>query len=523
MTNELPKLRNYHAASWDEPLVLTMGRPGRRGLMFPRAEAGVQEVVGDLAGLLPAALRRPEPPRLPELSDPDVLRHYLHLSQETLGTTGISLFGTCTVKHHPSLNEQIIARPEVAQIHPHQDERTVQGTLAIVHGLDRMLCELSGMDRFVFQAGGGAHAAYTHAAMTRAYHAARGELEQRDQIIVTIQTHPCNAATAAAAGFEVVTLALGENGYVPVEALRAAVSSRTAAIMVNNPDDMGIYDPNIKEWIEIAHAAGALCFYDHANFNGVMGKIRARELGFDACMFMLHKTFGATKGGGPAVGAYGCSAELEPFLPAPVVTHDADGYHLDYDRPQSLGKVREFWGNVPQVIKAYAWLRSMGIEGIHEARDLSVLHNNYMTKVLLARARGISVSNPTVTAHRMEMTRFSFGQLYEDTGVDVHDISNRMTDFGIDAPWLSHEPWLVPEPITPEAGEMYSKEDLDYWMAVLVHVCEEAYSDPELVKSAPHNHPVAHPHVETAEEPDTWAMTLRAQERKHPSTIGSRG
>jgi glycine dehydrogenase subunit 2 len=520
MINDEPTLRNYHGASWDEPLVMEMSRAGRRALMFPKAEAQVQAVAGDLDVLLPAALRRQEPPRLPELSEPDVLQHYLHLSQETLGTMGVSLFGTCTVKHHPPLSEQIIARPEVAETHPFQDERTLQGTLEIVHGLDRMLCELSGMDRFVFQAGGGAHAAYTHAAMTRAYHAARGELEQRDQIIVTIQTHPCNAATAAAAGFEVVTLALGENGYVPVEALRAAVSSRTAAIMVNNPDDMGIYDPNIKEWIEVAHAAGALCFYDHANFNGVMGKLRARELGFDACMFMLHKTFGATKGGGPAVGAYGCSAELEPFLPAPVVTHDADGYHLDYDRPQSLGKIREFWGNIPQVIKAYAWLRSLGIEGIHEARDLSVLHNNYMTKVLLARAPGISISNPNVTAHRMEMTRFSLAKLFEDTGVDVHDVSNRMTDFGIDAPWLSHEPWLVPEPITPEAGEMYSKEDIDYWMAVLVHVCGEAYSDPDLVKSAPHNHTVGHPRVESAEDPAAWAMTWRAHQRK-TSPIGS--
>ena len=181
----------------------------------------------------------------------------------------------------------------------------------MIHGLDLILRELSGMDQFVFQAGGGADAAYTHACVTRAYHAARGELGQRTEVITTIQSHPCNAATAAAAGFRVVTLPIEEGGYPSLDALRAAVSERTAALMVGNPDDMGIYNPHITEWVELVHKAGGLCFYDHANFNGVMSRLRARQLGFDACMFMLHKTFGAPKGGGgPAVGAYGCTTAL---------------------------------------------------------------------------------------------------------------------------------------------------------------------------------------------------------------------
>ena len=224
-----------------------------------------------------------------------MLRHYLHLSQETMGMIGISLFGTCTMKYNPRVNEAVALR-EIAELHPHQDEETLQGILEIIHNFDLMLRELSGMDQFVFQAGGGADAAYTHACITRAYHAARGELEQRDEIVTTIQAHPCNPATAAAAGFKVVTLMLEENGYPSVEALKAAVSNRTAALMIGNPDDMGVYNPHIKEWLRIVHEAGGLCFYDHANFNGVMSKIRARELGFDACMFMLHKTFGAPEG-----------------------------------------------------------------------------------------------------------------------------------------------------------------------------------------------------------------------------------
>ncbi len=235
----------------------------------------------------------------------------------------ISLFGTCTMKYNARVSEAIAQRPFVADVHPLQPDDSMQGILQVIHEFDLGLRALSGMDQFIFQAGGGADAAYTNCVVTRAYHKSRGELEQRNEIITSIQAHPCNAATAAAAGFKVVTLKLEENGYPSIEALKAAISDRTAALFINNPDDMGIYNPDIKEWVRLVHEAGGLCFYDHANFNGVMGKIRARELGFDACMFMLHKTFGAPKGGGgPAVGAYGCTDELAPFLPKPVVVKD---------------------------------------------------------------------------------------------------------------------------------------------------------------------------------------------------------
>jgi glycine dehydrogenase subunit 2 len=284
--------------------------------------------------------------------------------------------------------------------------------------------------------------------------------------------------------------------------------------MVNNPDDMGIYNPDIDRWVEIVHEAGGLCFYDHANFNGVMSKIRARDLGFDACMYMLHKTFGVPKGGGgPAVGAFGCTEELARFLPRPVVVRDGERYRLDDDRPASIGKVREFWGNIQQVVKAWTWARAMGADGIREASDLSVLANNYMERRLL-QIRGLTRSHPQIDAYRMEMTRYSLGKMQEDTGVTVVDIQNRMADYGIDAPWLSHEPWLVPEPITPEAGEMWSKEDLDYWIDVLEQVVNEAYDDPELVRSAPHNQVVHKLADQPLDDPDVWATTWRAYLRK---------
>ncbi len=520
MSGDGGNLKRYRGAAWDEPLVVELGRPGGRALVVGEAEPGVKDAVGSIDELLPAAVRRRRPPALPELSEFEVQRHYLHLSQETLGMMGVNLFGTCTMKYNPRVNEQVTARPEVAEVHPHQHTDTLQGVLEVMHRFDLILRELSGMDQFVLQAGGGADAAFTQACVTRAYHASRGELEQRDEVITTIQTHPCNAATAATAGFKVITLPIEEDGYPSVAALEAAVCDRTAALMVNNPDDMGVYNPRIKDWVEIVHAAGGLCFYDHANFNGVMSKIRARELGFDACMFMLHKTFGAPKGGGgPAVGAYGCSAELVPFLPRPLVRFDGERYGLDYEGPESVGKIREFWGNVPQVVKAYSWARAMGADGIAEASDLSVLANHYMEQRLLT-IRGVTKSQPHLTGRRLEMTRYSLERLEEDTGVTVFDVQNRMVDFAVDAFWLSHEPWLVPQPFTPEAGELWSREDIDYWMDVLEHVCDEAYSDPQVVKTAPHNHAVHQLDGRDLEDPERWATTWRAHLRKRAAIAG---
>lgn len=508
----MTRLREFHAARWDEPVVMEIGRPGARGQLFPPPEPEVAKAAGP--ALVPEKMVRRDRPVLPELTEFEAQRHYLHLSQMTLGMMGVSLFGTCTMKYNSKTAEFAALRPELAETHPYQHPDTMQGTLEIIHGLDLILRELSGMDQFVFQAGGGADAAYTMAAVARAYWADRGELGTRTEMVTSIQSHPCNPATAAAAGFDVVNLPLEENGYPSLEAFKAAIGPHTALVMLNNPDDMGIYNPQIKEWVAAAKAVGALVFYDHANFNGVMGKLCARELGFDACMFMLHKTFGAPKaGGGPAVGAYGCSAELAPYLPAPVVMKESGRFVLDRNRPKASGQIREFFGNVPQVVKAYAWARAMGAEGIDLASDISVVANNYMDR-RLAEIPGLERSHPDISLRRMEMTRWSLGPLKAETGIGTVEVAARMADYGIDPFWMSHEPWIVPEPFTPEAGELWSKEDIDHWIAVIARIAEEARTDPALVKAAPHNQPVAQVKGDVFDDPARWAMTWRAYLRK---------
>ena len=295
----------------------------------------------------------------------------------------------------------LAARPELAELHPDQDEDTLQGVLEIIHGFDLILRELSGMDQFVFQAGGGADAAYTHACVTRAYHAARGELEQRDEVITTIQAHPCNAATAAAAGFKVVTLPLEEDGYPSLDALEAAVSDRTAALMVNNPDDMGIYNPDIKRWVEIVHDAGGLVLLrprqlQRRDEQAARARARLRRLHVHAAQD-LRRAEGRRRPGGRRLRLQRGARAVPAAAARAPRWRRAIGSTTT--RPHSVGRVREFWGNVPQVVKAYAWARAMGAEGIAEASDLSVLANNYMEQRLLA-IRGVTQSHPACRQRR---------------------------------------------------------------------------------------------------------------------------
>jgi glycine dehydrogenase subunit 2 len=511
-----PALRRFQQARWDEPIVFELSTPGERGILVSRPEPAVQRAVGDVVAALPDSLRRSTPPALPEMGQMRVLRHYLRLSQENLGADlNVDVGqGTCTMKYSPKVNETIIGTPKLADLHPLQSEASAQGVLEIIWRMEQMLAEISGMSRISLHTQGGSAAIWTNIAMIRAYHEANGEGEQRTEVITTIFSHPSNAAAAKAAGYTVITIHPDEHGYPNLTAMKGALSSRTAAIMVTNPEDTGIFNPHIKEWVDAAHAVGALASYDQANANGILGITRAREAGFDACHFNLHKTFSTPHAsGGPGAGASGVTEKLAPFLPGPLVERDGDRFYFDYDRPQSIGKVAPFYGVIPNIVRAYSWTMALGAEGLRAVAEIAVLNNNYLMKRILEIP---GASAPYADGRRrIEQVRYSWQDLYEETGISTEEIGVRASDFGMHY-WTSHHPFVVPQPFTLEPTESYSKIELDEYVAVMAEVAREAREMPEVVRTAPHNQTVHRIHHEDLDDPARWAITWRAYLRKYP-------
>jgi glycine dehydrogenase subunit 2 len=512
-------LRRFHQARWDEPIIFELSRSGQRGILVPEVEDGIRQEVGDVRAILPEGMRRQQPPALPELSQPQVLRHYVRLSQENLGADlNVDVGqGTCTMKYSPKINDQLARSARVTEVHPLQDTKTVQGILEVMYRFERILKEISGMDRFSLQPAAGSAAIYTNVSMIRAYHASRGEAEPRDEVVTTIFSHPSNAACAQTAGFKVITLYPDEDGYPDLEALKAAVSERTAALLITNPEDTGIFNPRIAEFVDVVHQAGGLCVYDQANANGILGITRAWDAGFDLCHFNLHKTFSTPHGcGGPGAGVVGACRALAPFLPVPLVEYDGQTYYLDYDRPESIGKVGVWYGNAPVIVKAYAWVMALGARGLREVAEVAVLNNNYLLQKMLEIP---GVSAPYARGkRRIEQVRYSWQELAEETGVHSEEIGLRAADFGVHY-WTSHHPFVVPEPCTLEPTESYARDELDEYASILAHVAEEARTDPVMVKGAPHNstiHTIDHTPLD---DPSRWAMTWRAYRRK----VGSVG
>jgi glycine cleavage system P protein (glycine dehydrogenase) subunit 2 len=508
--------RDYHAARWAEPMIMELGTPGERGVMPPGVEPEVQAAVGDVLARIPAGLRRQAKPRLPEVSQPQVLRHYLRLAQMTLGfdVTPDASLGTCTMKYSPKVNEQLARMPEMADIHPLQDETTAQGMLEIMYRFGQILAEISGLDVFNFQPAGGAQGIFTNACIMRAHHASRGEADRRTEIITTAFSHPADAATPAVAGFRVITLMPGPNGYPELEALRAVVSDRTAGLMMTNPEDTGIFNPHIQEFVRLVHAAGGLCAHDQANANGILGVVRTRDIGFDMCQFNLHKTFSIPHGSiGGSCGAVGVTTELAKYLPVPVVEYDGERYQLRYDRPESIGKIRSFLGNAQAVLRGYAWVMALGADGLRRVAETAVLNNNYLA-TRLAAIDGVTIPYAG-SGRRLQEVRYSWESLHQATGVSTEDVRRRVVDFGLQSYFTSHHPMLVPEPFTLEPSESLSRADLDEYAATLEAIAAEGRTHPEVVKSAPHRSSTHQIDTNALDDPDRWAMTWRAYQRKH--------
>jgi glycine dehydrogenase subunit 2 len=513
----------FHAARWNEPLIQELSEPGAVGVLPPATEPALAAAAGDVLAALPEGVRRRARPALPEVTQHRVVRHFTRLAQMCMGfDVTTDMMGTCTMKYSPKVHDHLTRAPKLADLHPLQDEETLQGVLEILYRFNRMMCAIAGMDEFSFQPASGAQGIYTNACMIRAYHESRGELGRRNEIITTAFSHPADAATPAVAGFKVITLMPGEMGYAEVDALKAALSERTAGLMLTNPEDTGQYNPHIREFVDLVHQAGGLCAYDQANGNPLLGVVRAGDTGFDLCQFNLHKTFSAPHGSiGLGCAAVGVKERLRPFLPRPLVSFDGVRYRLLTERGQGIERIRAFLGNVQTVVKSYAWVMSLGAVGLRAVAETAVLNNNYLLSQIRA-IPGVAIPWPANNYPKLEQVRYSWKPLTDETGVTSGEIHDRLVDFGVQNYIQSHVPMLVPEPFTLEPGESLTIDEMDQVIAAFRAMAAEARSEPAVVKSAPHHASIGKLDGAIPDDPDAWAFTYRAYLRKRAAWSGPR-
>lgn len=460
----------------DQPLIFELSTPGRVGHSLP--EMDVPEA--DLSELLPEGFLREEEPELPEASELDIMRHYTALSKRNHGVdSGFYPLGSCTMKYNPKMNENVARFNGFAHLHPLQDESSVQGALELLYDLQEHLIEITGMDEVTLQPAAGAHGEWTGLMMIRAFHEANGD-DKRTKVIVPDSAHGTNPASATVAGFETITVKSDENGLVDLEDLRKVVGEDTAALMLTNPNTLGLFEENILEMAEIVHSAGGKLYYDGANLNAVMSKARPGDMGFDVVHLNLHKTFtGPHGGGGPGSGPVGVKADLIPFLPKPIVTKQDGVYKFDYDRPQSIGRVKPFYGNFGINVRAYTYIRTMGPDGLKAVTEYAVLNANYMMRRL---AEYYDLPFNRHCKHEFVLS----GKRQKKLGVRTLDIAKRLLDFGYHPPTI-YFPLNVEEAIMIEPTETESKETLDAFIDAMIQIAKEAEENPEIVQEAPHS------------------------------------
>ena len=457
-------------------LLFEKSRKGRRCDLLPPLDVPPAHLM--------AGMERESPLDLPELSEVDLTRHYSALERRAHGVNnGFYPLGSCTMKYNPRINEELAALPGFAGVHPTQSADTAQGCLEVLYLAEELLCEITGMDAMTFQPAAGAHGEFTALLMVKKYHLDRGDTA-RTKILVPDSAHGTNPASAAMCGFTVVNVPSNPAGGVDLEALKAAAGPDTAALMLTNPNTLGLFDPNILEITQIVHDAGGLCYYDGANLNAVMGIVRPGDMGFDVVHLNLHKTFSTPHGGGgPGAGPVGCKKILTPFLPSPMAVKAEDGYHLDYDRPQSIGSVKDFYGNFLVVVRALTYILTLGKEGIPEAAQNAVLNCNY----LMSQLKDVyDMAFDTGCMHEFVMT---LSRMKKEHGVSAMDIAKALLDNGIHPPTM-YFPLIVEEALMVEPTETESKETLDEAVAVLHKIYQEAVSNPEALHEAPLTTPV---------------------------------
>jgi glycine dehydrogenase subunit 2 len=437
---------------------------------------------------LPAALLRDDPPALPECSELDVVRHYTRLSQKNFSIdTQFYPLGSCTMKYNPRACNSLAMLPQFLARHPHAPAETGQGFLASMFELQEMLKDVTGMAGVSLAPMAGAQGEFAGIAMIRAYHDARGDTA-RTEILVPNAAHGTNPATAVMCGYTVKEIPTDREGSVDLEALKAAVGPQTAGLMLTNPSTLGVFEKTILQIRDIVHEAGGLLYYDGANLNAILGRVRPGDMGFDVIHMNLHKTFSTPHGGGgPGAGPVGVAERLSPFLPVPVVINDNGVYRnaVEVDLPQSIGRMSANGGNAGVLLRAYIYARMLGAEGMHRVAEFATLNANY----LMARLRdaGFELAYPTRRAsHEFIVT---LKKLKDETGVSAMDFAKRLLDYGFHAP-TTYFPLLVPECLLIEPSETESKETLDAFVEACVKIMEEAHANAELVKGAPYTQPV---------------------------------
>jgi glycine dehydrogenase subunit 2 len=508
----------FRQSKWAEPLIFEMSVEGKVGSLIPEVEEEIRDIVGDVEKLVPEALLRTELPQLPRVSEAEVVGHFIRLSQMNYGVNSGRLYplGSCTMKYNPVINEQLVSNPRLLSAHPYQDVSTVQGILEILYQLKVWLMELTGMDDMSLQPSAGAHGEYVGNLIIRAHHESRGELGKRTEMIVPDSAHGTNPSSAQMAGFSIVTVPSGEDGCIDLGALKEAVSDRTAGLMLTNPNTLGIFESSIREVSEVIHEAGGILYYDGANLNALLGKCRPGDMGFDIIHINLHKTFSTPHGGGgPGSGPVGVKKFLADFLPVPVVVNVGEHYALDYGRPHTIGRVRSFYGNTSVMVRAFAYMLSLGFEGLREASELAVLSSNYLARKL-SKVRGFSLPFAQGKPRKHEFV-LSASKMTKETKVRALDVAKKILDYGVHAPTV-YFPLIVEEALMIEPTETVSLEDLDRFVKIFNEISAMAYSRPEEVMEAPRNTAVGRLDEVRAAHPKTfcpsWRRYKSLEERK---------
>jgi glycine cleavage system P protein (glycine dehydrogenase) subunit 2 len=456
-------------------LIYEKSRPGRR--------AGRIGDPGVPPAEVPEGLARRTPPRLPELAEPELVRHFTELSTRTFGVdTGFYPLGSCTMKYNPRINERAAALPGFQDLHPHQEDEGAQGALELMWRLQEMLAEVVGLDAVTLQPAAGSQGELTGLTLMRAYFADRGEA--RTEVIIPDTAHGTNPASVAMAGYTLVRVQTDGRGNVDLDDLRTKVGERTAGLMLTNPSTLGLFEEGIAQIADIFHSAGALLYYDGANLNAVCGISRPGDMGFDIVHYNLHKTFSQPHGGGgPGGGPVAVRREIEPFLPVPVVVRDGETFRLEHDRPKTIGKVRGFGGPFGVFVRAYAFMRMWG-PGLREMSEIAVLNANYV----LARLR--EAYDLPYDRHCMHEFVVSARGLKREHGVTALDVAKRLMDYGFHPPTI-YFPLIVPEALMIEPTETETRETLDAFCDAMLEIAAQAGEDARTIKDAPHTRPVS--------------------------------